>query len=980
MDREEARKLLGDDSDQSIQFSPGAATLVNQIQGPPQPPAPFSRPSVAKAEREFQERNVEPGIPLDTGTGASTWERLMLEGRRSKDSQISYLENKYGKNKVRMTDNGELIFRVPDLENKGKEKDILAIPHGKLTLSDFVNLSAAIPEVGGWIAGERGLTKLLPSLGKRGVVPAAARLGAGAVGAETAGAVTKDIPLSLYDQGNVDLGEIAKSRGVGALEDVGVGGALGVGGSFLRFLKAPLAGQRQQMQFDALAAAKALKDKYGVDVPMSIGESTGTPLFMRSEAFVEKEPGGSGPIRKVKAEQESALRRLQSLMMGTAAPLDEEVGQKAINEIQSKVQPVVKGEETAREALGKSTESSLEGIVSGLTYPDRQLYKSKLGDEIRQAVVSKRDAQKTEADRLYQAVRDIPGGTGKVFNGKPLQDKFESILKNLPGMEAKGEEIAYDQYGNPFLKQTDQSRLLEKWPPDKLLGRLREITSAKDPKFALSDMVQMRRDIYDDIQKGEGVPGLGTHYLSQIGKALTESIDEAVSSLTTGDLKNALRAADKHYKENVVPFNRLGLTELFRAADEPGHIPSDQIVNRVLGTGGDVQRNWNLMKETLGSTSPTFSKLKRAVADNLIEPARDVGEGTLDAKQMVQNVYEFQRKNREVYDEVFSPKEREFFRNARMLQYSQGDKISADELKTLLASPDPNAAKLKALVDAEKKKTDLYRNSLVKSIGDGTVDEATLRPTEFVNKLLSDKGFGLEDTKNLMKLIQGNPQLEQDLRQKTFERIFRDAARPAKAGDITRTAAGDNTHILSGILLNQALKDQTYKAKLAEIIGPESFKDLQNYIKLTAPLEQKEEAYALAGGLASGSRVAALEKVLEGRGGLLKFAGNTARSFVFSYMLSNPVSRAWLSRTADNPTAAKSAIMSILSSPPFVEAVAKQFPGLTGARFINNLRASIQNSVQGQAQQPPPNQVGGGTRPMTEEEKRMFWRNQINSK
>lgn len=972
MDESEVNKLLGD-----VTFSPGASNLVSQIQGPPQPPAPFSRPSVAKAEREFQQQNVDPGTALDTETGASPWERLMLEMRRSKDSQISYLQNKYGQDKVRMTPSGELIFRVPDLEDKGKEKDVLALPHNKLTMSDFINLSAAIPEVGGWNAAEKGATKFLPWLAKPGVLPAAGRLTAGAVGAETAGAVTKDIPLSLYDKGSADLGEIAKSRGEAALGDVAVGGALNTGGAFLRFLKAPLAGQRSQMQFDALDAAKALKSKYGIDVPMSVGESTGTPLFMRSEAFVEKEPGGSGPIRAVKAEQENQLRRLQGMMMGTTSPLDEEVGKRAIDEIQSKVQPVVKGEEAAREGLAKGTQGSLEGIVSGLTYPDRQLYKSKLGEEVRQAVTANRDAQKAEADRLYGVVRSLPGGTGKVFDGRPLQQQFNKILGNLPSMQETLVQPTglVGPTGRPLTSTVTQDTTLQKWPPDKLISRLKEITDAKDPKFALSDLQQMRRDIYDDIQKGEGAPGLGVHYLSQIGDAITGFLKNQISSLPSGALKTALEAADKHYREKVIPFNRLGLTELFRAADEPGHVASDQIVNRVLGSG-EAYRNWNLMKETLGPTSPTFAKLKRSVADNLIEPAREVGDQTLDAKQLVKNVYDFQRTNREIYDEVFSPKEKEFFRNARMLQYAQGDKIDSAELQKLLASPDPNAAKLKALIDSEKKKTDLYRNSLVKSIGDGTVDESTLKPTEFVNKLLSDKGFGVEDTKTLMGLVKGNPSLEQELKQKTFEKVFRDAARPAKAEDITRTAAGDNTHILSGVILNQALKDKTYKSKLAEILGPDSFEDLQNYIKLTAPLEKKEEAYALAGGLAAGSRIGQLEKVMEGRGGLMKFASNTMRSFVFSYMLSNTATRTYLSRTADNPAAAKTMIMSVLTSPPFVSAVAKQFPGVTGARFINDLRGSIQNSVQGQPPKPH-SQLDPSTRPMTEDEKRAFWNKQL---
>ncbi len=979
MDRDEALKFLNED----IQFDPTQAGVTNLPPiGAPTPPSTFTRPTAKSSQERFREEHAQPGVPLDVESGVPTWQKLMLEARRSRENQIKYLEGKYGEDNLRETRDGELFVKIPDPENKGKQKELLVFPHGKMTASDLLSLSMAMPEVAGWVAGEK-LAGKIPGMmtpagnEARGLLPAAARLGAGAVGAETAGLVTKDLPANVYDFNSLNLTKAMEGRGEQAAADVGVGAVLGGVGKAIRFARAPLAGSRGQLELDALQARKDLQAKYGGrQVPFSVGESTGVPLFARSEAFVEKEPGGSGPIRKVKAQQEEALRELQRKMMGTSIPLDEEVGQKAIAEIQSKIEPAVKGEETARGELGAQAQGSLEGIISGVTQPSRELYKAALGGDIRSAVVAKRDAAKAEADRLYGEVRSAEGGTGKAFNGKPLQDRFNDILSSLPSVEetVTKPSTMLGPTGKPAFETTETKQsLLEKWPPDKLLARLREITSLKDPKFALSDLQQMRRDIYDDITKSEGKPELGVHYLAEIGQAITSFMKESIDALPSGDLKTALQAADKHYREQVVPFNRTGLTELFRAASEPGFVPDNQIVNRVLG-GDNAYKNWQLMKETLGDTSTEFMRMKRAVADNILEASRLPGEQTIDAKSFAQNFYTFRRLNREISDDVFSPAEQSLFREARFLQYAQGDKMDAAEVQKLLRSGSPTRAKLQALVDAERAKDTLYKNQIIKAIGDGKIDETTLRPTDFVNRLLSNSSFGVKDTKQVMNLLSSNPALRQEMRQKAFERIFRDAARPAKAEDITRTAAGDNTHILSGVSLNQALKDKAYRSKIETVLGPDYFSDLQNYIKLTAPLEKKEEAYALAGGLAAGSRIGQLEKVLEGRGGLLKFAGNTMRSFVFSWALSNPVMRAWLSRTASDPAGARSAVVMALTSPPFIQAVAKEFPGVTGARFINNLRQSISQSVsgeqpQGQGQSGLPGMVA---QPMTDEQRRQF--------
>jgi hypothetical protein len=745
------------------------------------------------------------------------------------------------------------------------------------------------------------------------------------------------------------------------------------------------------MQFDALEAQKYLKEKFGVDIPMSVGESTGVPLFMRSEAFVEKEPGGSGPLRALKSKQEGQLRRLQALMMGSP-PLDEETGAKAIQEIQGKTFPILQSEEARREALSGTAQSTIEDAISGLTGPNKELDSAKLGNDLRKSIIGKRDAQKAEADRLYGIVRSIPGGEGKVFPGDQLQDSFKAIKKSLPSPEqiVTKPTALLDQFGNPVTTETKTKEPLRYFVPDNVAARLNEIIGLKNPKFALSDLQQMRREVYDDISKGEGVPGLGTHYLNDIGKAITGFIQTSIDQLPNGDLKTALKAADKHYKEKVIPFSRVGLTEMFRGVDEAGGIADNQIVTRAL-SGDNAYRNWELLKDVLGPNSGEFTRMKRAVADNILENSRLPGSDQIDAKSFINNLYKFrlpQGGTRQIAEDVFSPQVNELFRQARFLKYAQGDKLGVEELKQLLRDPNPTGTKLKALIDAERKKDDLYKNQIIKAIGDGKIDEGTLHPTEFVNRLLEGNKIGVKETKQIMDLLSGNPALQQELRQKTFEKIFRDSARSATADDVSKVMSGDRTHILSGTAIVQALKEPVYKEKISTILGPDAFKDLTAYVKATAPMEAKEEAYALAGGLAAGSRIGQLEKAFEGKGGLLRFTNNTLRSFVYSWILTDPWFRSYLSRSPgdligkrlpENIKDLAEVATGILSSPPFLKAVAKEFPGTMGARFVTQIRDSIQKSVlqSGQSQQADVKGPPAFT-PGTTADKAKFWNDQLN--
>lgn len=932
MELDDAKSFLSSDDSGSLLNAPPSA-LSGFPSTPLAPTATYQSPlSLAQdiRKQKYLEQNQLPGVPLDIETGISPMDKLSLGFRRQKEDQLKYLQNQYGPENVRLDAAGDAIVRVvgPD----GKPKD-LKVNEAEMHAKDLLGVLGVAPEVAGGILAlkqGRGIPGIGPLKGPLGLQRDVALT---ALGGETAGAL-KDIGVSSYDQGKFpDFPKIVKERGEMALGDVALGELSLGAGKVLNFMSAPLAGSRGPVQFDALAAQKYFRDKYGIDVPLSIGESTGSPLISRTEAFMEKLPGGSTPFKELKGEQEEALRQLQGIMMGKTPLQDEPLGRQMIDALMQKVAPAEAEVSQAAKTLGKVGTQQIENVIGSVSQAEREPFQEAVGKDVRNAIIAKRDAAKAEADRLYGAVRAAPGGEGRVFEAEPLQERFKDILEHLPTAESTSEIASpiVDVRGNVITRTETGQKVLKEFVPPNVLARLKTVVDLKDAKFSLSDLQQMRREVYDDIAKGEGVPGLGTHYLNDIGKAITEAIDQGIDSLPSGDLKTALAAANKFYKERVVPFNRVGLTELFRNPDEFGHISDAEVVSRAFSGGPAIER-YNLMKEVLGEASPQFSRLKRAMLDNLIESSRIDGERLIDPKRLVQNLTRLRTDTPSIANDIFGGKINELFRQAKFLDYAPGDKIDAQQLQSLLRDKTPTAQAFKTLIDAERKRDELYTNEVLRDVGNGSLGRKPLNPSDFVNRFL-DKASP-SDVKQAIYMLRGNRQLVEDIRAKTVEKIFRDAARAATPGDISKLIGGDPTRIVSGTSVFKQIESPAVRQKVQSILGPDIFKDLTQYISLEAAGEAKERSFAAAGGLAAGMQIASLT-----RRGPFRYLYEATKDFIVSSLLTRAPLRQWLSRVPAN--AEPGAISLILTSPQFLQQVAKEFPGAKGSLVVNSIKQSV---------------------------------------
>lgn len=852
---------------------------------------------------QLMKENIQGDVALDIQSGLSGWERLMYEVRGSQEAEVEALQRKYGNEAVRLSTTGVPIVRVMDAET-GKPKDIL-VDENKMTARDLGAVVGAIPEIGGAVLGFIYGRKLPMGIGRMGGLRGFARdVVAESAGSALAGAA-EDVAIEAVDpSGDVsaaNLGRSAEERGKGAVVDAAFNAA-GLGTlKFFKFLRNPF-GRPGQLQFDAITAREYLKKRYGIDVPLTTGEASGNPYLAAQESFLAQQPTGKR-VRAIKEQQNERILQLQEKMTGAVAD-EEAIGREAIQTIQGSVDPAKQAERAARAGVQATGEAGIRAevaVATGTAAPTPRI--DQLGSKIRTQVTALRDAVKGESDVLYEKVRSLPGGTGKVFPADDLAHDATALLAKLP---------------------TRGTVPMEEFAPPDVINRLRQMTTMKGQKLSLSDLQQMRRDTYEAIPRAEGVPGRGSHYLGEIADMLTKAIDDGVKAMPTPDLKNALASANKHYKDKVVPFNRVGISDLFRRSDEGGFVFDADVVGRVAADPGKFQ----VLKETLGASSPEFSQVKRHIADDILRRSSADGE-TLDAKSLFSNLKHFHDKNPSIAEDVFGARLPELMRHARDLDVGQVQKIGYDELQTILSSKAPMRARLGALYKAQQEKDALFKNKLLKDIAGDELNVSDVKPGDFVNRFLD--AASPQEVKEVLGHLSSNPKLLDDIRAKTVERVFARSSRPVRPEHVAKVLGGKPAEGSTAVGIAEQLTDPKVRA----ILGPTVIKDLEQFAKLAAAPEHVQAEFGRTGMFSVGNAVGTLIR----KGPLKYLTGTAIHDAIVSRIITNPLLRRWASQIPANDPAAWQVV---LTSAPFMRMVIEEFGEGTGAdRAVEQIKTSV---------------------------------------
>lgn len=902
------------------------------VEGPPDPGAQprqsipvgdrlqFTRQTrVPFLERYFSE-NTSASAPLDITTGLPSWDRFQLGLKRTEAEQISYLEGKYGKDSARRATDGQWIVRAQG-EN-GKPVDLVADPLG-VDSGDWAELSASSPEVAGNIAG-MVVTRGFGSFGKaKGILGAARDIVSGAIGGQTAGAI-KDIAVRVGAGDPVNPREIAGSRAVMAAQDVLIGTAIGTGLAAVRFRKNPWFHTRTDVHVDAIRAQREVADKYGIHVELTPAELTGSRIMTIEQARLAKVPGGTGVLRRFKEGQAEALELLQEVMLGGRVPEADIVGRQAIRALQATTGATDAAVDAARLNLSRTGLEELEGIAATQTLAERNLGQIFTGDAIRNRVTALRDGAKAMSASLYARVKSL-GGDQPIFDGTSLATRVKALRSDMPPV--------FDPAGTPGPLRTTAGAIVpsKEFVPASIRGMMDELEAGAGQNWRLTDLQQMRRRVYDDIAKGEALPGYDSHYLGKIASALTEAIEEGVEKLPTSDLKQALQAANNHYRERVVPFNKKGIAEMFAEDSERGYVGSAHLADQYTSGPGAADR-WRVLKEFIGADSLEGRAIKRMAFDKVIGDSVDSASGLLNGKRLTDALASFKSSSPDFYAEVFGKAGDDLQRVAKFVIAGEKDVLPAAQVEEMLRTgKGVTVTALRALKEAEEKASALYRNQIMEGVRAGKFDASKIRADEFTDRFL-DKA-SKDEIAEVMGHLQSRPALLDDIRASAMTKL------------LNRHAGKDP--------IMAAIKEAERDPAMRTLFGKEMFDDLRNYAALDKAILTTREA-SVAGSLEATTVVNMLLRVP------LWFMQRVIGNQISSRIITSSTLRNWALR---QPESSHAVTLLMLSSPEFLRGVKDSFgddaEGMRQAEtFLGAARRALSEGWAQEQGRPLPRQAG----------------------
>lgn len=878
-------------------------------------------------------------IPFSSEQGLTAGQRLMLGFRNTPTDKAQYLVNQFGVGNVLPTPD-ESNFLIKTVGEDGKPKVIMANEIG-LSGGDVAALGSAIPQTVAALLAVKG-GRSIPRVGVlKGGVGALRDMVTGAIGAETAGAVT-DVASQLYDTGTTDIGQVAKERATNIPVDVALdaltGGAVKAGKGALNILSNPLGIAQGEVQRNAIDAVRRIKDKTGIDLQLSGGEASGLPVQQMMESYVESKPSGTGAQRAFKDKQDSIVSQFQAFLFG-GAKTDEEIGMAAANELQGIRTVFDKNTENAALALRKNITKGIEDEIDSLAPGASILLKPELGGAVRGKIEVLRNAEKAKSDQLFGAVKALIGDNDRIFPAKGLAKDADEIIKSLPSVDKIVTEVSplLDASGRPLTQAEIKEVPLKEFIPENIIARLKALKDAKDSSFSLSDLQQLRSDVYDDIRKSEAVPGYGTGYLSKIGKSLTKAIDDGIEGLKDPNIKSTLKIANEHYKTDVLKFEEAGIGDLFRRVREPGFMENSQIVDRLINDPDKYSRTIKL----LGPQSQEANTIRKFIADDIFKSSMvDLDGEFVDSKQFVKSLKNFADKNRSTFNDVFQGKAGTLIGMAKAGGIAEGE-VPARELREILTSNKSNrdiGLAINKLVNARELEKSLYKNTVIKKFTKGELDADSIRPQEFVNNFLSDASPS--EIKDVMSLLSGSPDLTEQIRRKSMEKLFLAAERNPTALDISRKAAGDKTIMASGETIFKELSSDSEKFR--SVLGSETYDLLKDYLSYEAARVRKKEIAQGTGMLAKGSAISALINNTPG----IKDLASIVKYKIASNILASDAMRKISARTwraGEIPDMWKL----IATSEPFVKGIVEDFgKGSSVYRFLRLVKPTVGNPIE----------------------------------
>jgi len=864
----------------------------------------------------YAAENQEDDVEIDFNLKLPTAINAKLGVRRTPEDKAAYLIKEYGN--ARYDKSGGLLVRVTD--EYGTPKDVKV---GQTAWDVGIQGGAAI--AGTALAlYTRGKVKTLPKVPKTGgkAFKEMLKMNVGGAGA----GVLLDSAVRTIDSKRLNphtrevinsdwvkrmqLGEMAQARGsevlFGLIADSGIyaaGRALGMGADFATDPLGGAGSVRTEMQDNVLAAVGRIEKHTGVKMPITASMKSGNPILSRAESFAEETRvmrlGDKGAPTADRIARQSALA--QRAMLDNITPSKVNITKvsreatEAIDNIGRHLEQAtsvqrVKALQAARNQVIRQLEEAAGASAFAKQDP------SVLGGIIRQRVKEQNDLFKRTNDSNYAMVTGINGGKDIEIDTDLIEDALKELRKTVPKKPVVEnlEEVKFitDKNGNP-LRAIDQPASKQKkvpfreFIPADTMELIHSVEAfGKGKPMSLSELVRIRRDIYDKIGKASALPDISAHDLNKIGVALTETINDTARVVKGNpDAIKMLQHANEHYTMNFAKFKDGNINAMFAKKGEQGHLYDNKIAEKILNDQ-DIGV-YNAYKEVIGDEG--MANIRKTLAKKIIGKARSsVNADVVNISQLADSLHDIGLNNPELLRELFGPnavriaKEPKEFAAFLERQQDTFQRITAthgrqagsvpesiatvdlDEFTRFLKSDDKNVKKAaKEIFEGEQKIRRLNQNRIFRAISTSNAEEfSKIGPDGLIDFITSRKvteadAVGLENVMNSLKEI--NPDLHARVRRGVLTQFLHQH----QAADDMIGAVKGTERLIDPSKIASTLKDEGYMNRLKLVVGEEP---VQNILDL-AIYEAGRKGNTHAGSLVTANHIAEMMQ------------GNLIRSF-----------------------------------------------------------------------------------------------------
>lgn len=862
---------------------------------------------------------AQDGTELDMKTGLPPGIRFGLSWRDSPEDQQRFLEAHYGPGKARYVD-GEWVVRVPDAVNQ-KETDVLAVPDD-YSFGSFGELPRFVFDVAAGEVGERGAARI-PWLGRlRGLLGIGRRaLGQGA-GVGMSGAAL-DVAARAHDEVPWNLPDIFLRRGAEGLATTAIGVPLLSATTALQWARSPLAGQTGEVEVNLRKAIQHFKDRTGIDIEVEPALLTGDESLVARHRFGRKLPFAAEYVTSRETNRKAIRERVLDIIVG-AQPSDmEELARAFSYKIKTGIDPYREAVEAAEKrhadaaaAMGEVEAAKLAPSARGLartinqrigelTTHDMLIDPQMVAELNRSKLLLMRSQAVQRNSALYQRFEDA-GGREAMVDMEPYAARAKALYDDLP------QELKVN--ADSGVVEATGGVASEFVPERNVINRLRQLMVGGERRF--HDLQQMRTEVWDDISKAGVFPSLGVGYQKQIAGLLTDAMDNGLKGLP-GDLDKLAKDAAEDYAKNVAIFDKKGIKEAFDLDD----IGPNELITKYL-KGPTSRDRYNTLKGFVGETSTEFRMLKRAIADDRIQPALLEGGDLVNLEKYGKQIESFAINEPHLAADVFGGfhNAAELRRMGVALQEYAGKKVPDKTANDFLTGK-ISSAELKEVMAAQDALDEQVRGHILSSFKTGKLP-SNITHLDILNRFYDTAQP--EELRKLMAIVADDDEMTRKLRVGLMTKLMR-------------------TDPSEGATLEWIIHAEKNK-RAREILNPQMFEDLKQWSHIESPYVKAKKVGDSAGTMARGAVLGGVMADWIGTGSKL------VKNLAVSVMLDNDQLRKWFMRDMGTHGAASTVAdgtIALMSSVPFMEGMMEQLGDETKlGNAYKNMKHSLADFTQ----------------------------------